>query len=168
MTSCEPQPDPRLPTLSRASHYQTFGMGHFVVCIYILTNVCINKQHLMLFDGACLVAQRVKNLPTMPETQIWSLGREDPLEKRMATHSSILAWRIPWTEEPGGLSRPWRRCSSHQRTILPHLGDFPDAANGEEPACQCGSHKFDPWVWKISWKKPWQPTPVFLPGESHG
>ena len=101
MTSREPQPDPRLPTLSRASHCQTFGMGHCVVCIYILTNVCINKQHLMLFDGACLVAQRVKNLPTMPETHIWSLGREDPLEKRMATHSSILACRIPWTEEPG-------------------------------------------------------------------
>ena len=44
----------------------------------------------------------VKNLPAMRETQIRSLGREDPLEKEMATHSSILAWRIPWTEEPGG------------------------------------------------------------------
>ena len=43
----------------------------------------------------------VKNLPAMWETQVRSLGREDPLEKRMATHSSILAWRIPWTEEPG-------------------------------------------------------------------
>ena len=49
------------------------------------------------------MAQTVKNLPAMPETQVQSLGREDPLEKRMATHSSILAWRIPWTEEPGGL-----------------------------------------------------------------
>ena len=39
----------------------------------------------------------------MQETQVWSLGREDPLEKGMVTHSSILAWRIPWTEEPGGL-----------------------------------------------------------------
>ena len=46
-----------------------------------------------------LVAQRLKRLPPMRET----LGREDPLEKEMATHSSILAWRIPWTEEPGGL-----------------------------------------------------------------
>ena len=45
----------------------------------------------------------VKNLPTMQETWVQSLGREDPLEKGMATHSSILAWRIPWTEEPGGL-----------------------------------------------------------------
>ena len=45
----------------------------------------------------------VKSLPAKQETQVQSLGREDPLEKGMATHSSILAWRIPWTEEPGGL-----------------------------------------------------------------
>ena len=49
-----------------------------------------------------LVAQMVKNLPAMQETWVGSLSREDPLEKRMATHSSILAWRIPRTEEPGG------------------------------------------------------------------
>ena len=52
---------------------------------------------------ASLVAQKVKNLPAMQETQVQSLGREDPLEKRMATHSSIPVWRIPWTEEPDGL-----------------------------------------------------------------
>ena len=46
----------------------------------------------------------VKNLPAMQETQLQSLGWEDPLEKGMAIHSSILAWRIPWTEEPGGYS----------------------------------------------------------------
>ena len=45
----------------------------------------------------------VKNLPAMQETQVQSLGWEDPLEKGMATHSSVLAWRIPWTEEPAGL-----------------------------------------------------------------
>ena len=50
-----------------------------------------------------LVAQTVKNLPAMQETQVLSLDQEDPLEKGMATHSSILAWKIPWTEEPGGL-----------------------------------------------------------------
>ena len=55
------------------------------------------------FDWASLVAQRLKRLPAMRETCVRSLGREDPLEKEMATHSSILAWRIPWTEEPGGL-----------------------------------------------------------------
>ena len=50
-----------------------------------------------------LVAQMVKNLPAMQETWVRSLGWEDPLEEGMATHSSILAWIIPWTEEPGGL-----------------------------------------------------------------
>ena len=49
------------------------------------------------------MAQVVKNLPAVQETQVRSLGREDPLEKEMATHSSILAWEIPWMEEPGGL-----------------------------------------------------------------
>ena len=50
-----------------------------------------------------LVAQMMKNLPAMQETQIQPLGWEDPLEKEMATHSRVLAWRIPWTGEPGGL-----------------------------------------------------------------
>ena len=50
-----------------------------------------------------LMVQTVKNLPAVQETQVQSLGQESPLEKGMATHSSILAWRIPWTEEPGGL-----------------------------------------------------------------
>ena len=54
-------------------------------------------------EDASLVAQRLKRLPAMQETWVRSLGQEDPLEKEMATHSSILAWRIPWTEEPGGL-----------------------------------------------------------------
>ena len=50
----------------------------------------------------------VKNLPAMQETQVQSLGQEDPLEKGMATHSSIFAWRIPWTEEPGVLKSQTR------------------------------------------------------------
>ena len=53
--------------------------------------------------GASLVAQMVKNLPAMQETWVQFLGWEDPLEKGRATHCSILAWRIPWTEEPSGL-----------------------------------------------------------------
>ena len=53
--------------------------------------------------GASLVAQTVKCLPAMWETRVKSLGREDTLEKEMATHSSILDWRIPWMEEPGRL-----------------------------------------------------------------
>ena len=52
------------------------------------------------------MVQMVKNLPVMRETRVQSLGREDPLEKEMATHYNILAWRVPWTEEPGGLYSP--------------------------------------------------------------
>ena len=61
----------------------------------------------LLFKWASLVAQTVKNLPAMQETQVQSLGREDHQEKGMATHSSILAWRVLWTEEPSGLHSPW-------------------------------------------------------------
>ena len=57
----------------------------------------------MQMAGASLVAQILKHLPVTWETQVWSLGQEDPLEKKMATHSSILAWRIWWREEPGRL-----------------------------------------------------------------
>ena len=55
----------------------------------------------------------VKNLPAMQETQVLSLGWEDPLQEGMATHSSILAWKIPWTEEPGGLQSMWLQRAGH-------------------------------------------------------
>ena len=72
---------------------------------------------------ASLVAQMVKRLPAMQETQFWFLGWEDPLEKEMATHSSILAWRIPWTEEPGGLqSIASHRVSTTEVTQHAHKG----------------------------------------------
>ena len=59
----------------------------------------------------------VKSLPTMQKTQIWLLGWEDPLGKEMATHSSFLAWEIPWTEEPGGLqSTESQRVRHHEAT----------------------------------------------------
>ena len=66
------------------------------------------------YSWASLVAQPVKNSPAMWETWVQSLGWKDPLEKEMATHSSILAWRIPWTEEPGGL----QSTGSQSRTRL--------------------------------------------------
>ena len=59
------------------------------------------------------VAQMVKRLPTMQETQVRSLGQEDPLEKEMATHSSSLAWKIPWTEESGRLQSMGSRRVGH-------------------------------------------------------
>ena len=65
------------------------------------------------------MAQLVKNLPAMQETGVQSLGWEDPLEEGMATHSSILAWRIPWTEEPSGYSSPG--CKESDTTERPTL-----------------------------------------------
>ena len=62
---------------------------------------------------ASLMAQMIKNLPAIRETRVLSLGQEDPLGKGMATHSSILAWRIPWTEEPGGLKSMGYRRAGH-------------------------------------------------------
>ena len=67
------------------------GLGH--CCIWV--RICLEHN----FPGGSVH----KNPPAMLETRVWSLGLEDPLEKGMAAHSSILAWRIPWTEEPGGL-----------------------------------------------------------------
>ena len=68
------------------------------------------------YTGAFWVAEMVKNLSAMQETWVWSLGQEDPLEEGITTHSSILAWRIPWTEEPGrlavhGVAKSWTRLS---------------------------------------------------------
>ena len=71
------------------------------------------------------MAQTVKNLAALQETSVWSLSQEDPLEKDMETHSSFLAWRIPWTEEPGGLEsmdsqrigRDWAT-NTHAQTYL--------------------------------------------------
>ena len=63
--------------------------------------------------GTSLVAQTVKNLPAVQETQVWSLGQEYPLKKGMAINSSILAWRIPWTEEPCQVQSMWLQRARH-------------------------------------------------------
>ena len=84
----------------------------------------LSKWRSLLFNmlprfGASLVAQMVKHMPAMWETQVRSLGQEDPLEKEMATQSSILTWEIPWTEEPGGLQfRALQRVDSLEKTLL--------------------------------------------------
>ena len=85
-------------------------------CLHFLHFLLLNRHHsvrelcfavflteLREAHRASLVAQRLKRLPAKWEIWVRSLGRKDPLEKEMATHSSILAWRIPWTEEPGRL-----------------------------------------------------------------
>ena len=84
-----------------------FSQGLFL-CVSVSSSLPIRRP-VMEFRAhsesqwASLVAQEVKNLPAVPETRVRSLGQEDPLEKGMATCSSILAWGIPWTDEPGGL-----------------------------------------------------------------
>ena len=91
------------------------------------------------------VAQRVKHLPAVRETWVQSLGGEDSLEKEMATHSSILAWKTPWMEKPGGL----QSMESQSRT---RLSDF----------------TFTFLFRKIPCRTKWQLTLVFLSGESQG
>ena len=75
-----------------------FARYFLPILYYQLANITIFEE-----IYASLVAQRLKRLPGMQETWVRSLGRKDPLEKEMATHSSILAWRIPWRVEPGRL-----------------------------------------------------------------
>ena len=77
-------------------------MAVFLCITYSLLNIRLWTAPL-----ASLVAQMVKDLPAMQETHVRSLGQEDPMEKEMVTHSSIIAWEIPWTEEADG--RPWGR-----------------------------------------------------------
>ena len=77
------------------------------------------------------MAQTVKSLPTMRETWVRSLGWEDPLEKAMATHSSTLAWKIPWTEEPGGLqSMGSQESDTTERLHFKYSLDFPGGSDG--------------------------------------
>ena len=78
----------------------------------------------------------VKNPPVMLETWVWSLGQEDPLEKRMGTHFSVLAWRIPWTEEPGGLQSIGSQSQTRtERLTLLGMEDFLAARqSGQNPS----------------------------------
>ena len=73
------------------------------VCVYLFSNYDLIFKYSDCHFQASLVTQMLKNLPAMQETPFRSRGQEDPLKKGMATYSSILVWRIPWTEEPGGL-----------------------------------------------------------------
>ena len=112
-------------------------LNNIPLSVYITVYLTIHLLNDILVTWASLVAQRLKPLPSMRETWVRSLGREDALEKEMATHSSILAWRIPWTVEPGRLR-----------------------SMGLQRLKQLSTH--------ILWRRQWQPTPVLLPGESHG
>ena len=81
------------------------------------------QRHLVILNTliASLVAQTLKRLPGMQESQVRSLGREDPLEKEMATHSNTLAWSIPWREEPGRLQSMGLQRVGHDRATSLHF-----------------------------------------------
>ena len=92
---------------------------------------------------ASLVAQRLKRLPGMQEIRVRSLGREDPLEKEMATHSSTLAWRIPWKVEPGrlqsmGVTKSQTRLSDFTFTFTDRIV-APQRWRCPNPPCECVS-----------------------------
>ena len=147
-----------------------------------LTQWKLRKEKTVLhgLHEAPLVAQMIKCLPAMQETRVRSLGWEDPLEKGMATHSRILAWRIPWTEESGRYGPEGRKeldtwaclhflfafmwvtcCSWIWVNIgLPwRLRDLPAMQEMQKT-----------WGLSLGWEDPleeeWQSTPVFLPGEN--
>ena len=89
--------------MKKADFFCTKIIYNILLYITLKNSLSSNK---IFIKRASLVAQMVKCLPAMPETWVQFLDWEDPLEEGMATHSSILTWRIPWTEKPGGLS-PW-------------------------------------------------------------
>ena len=92
-----------MPTISILLTEWVVRKVNFLLMIkgfFFLSDFCYSS---LQNNGASLIAQSGKNLPAMQETQVQFLGQEDPLEKEMATHSIILTWRIPWTEEPGRL-----------------------------------------------------------------
>ena len=126
-------------------------------------NLCLQKDHF-------LVAQVVKNLPAMQENQILSLGREDPLEKEMTTHSITLAWRIPWTGEPSGLwSIGSQRVGNDWVTFIFHYLKKRWASKValviKNPLANAEEMWLNPWVGRNPWRRTWQPTSVFLSGE---
>ena len=118
-----------------------------------------------------LVAQSVRNLPEVQETRVWSLGQEDLLEKEMANHSSILAWKIPWTEKPGRLkSMGWQtirhdwatHTHTHTHTHNQHNTFYwaPLVPQLVKNLLQCRRPGFNSWVRKIPWRRNRLPTPV--------
>ena len=105
---------------------------------------------------ASLVTQMVKNLPAMQETQVRFLSREDPLEKGMATHFSILAWKIPWTVH--GVAKSHKESDMTERLTHTHIHTH---------IIMKLKTSFSLFTF-MHWRRKWQPTPVFLPGESQG
>ena len=116
-------------------------------------NISTSEQfHSITLTVASLVAESVKNLPAVQETRVQSLGWEDPLEKVIASHSSILAWKISWTEEPGGLQSMGSQRLGHdwETSLSPAK-----MADSKESACDAGYPGLSPGSGRS-------------PGEGHG
>ena len=145
----------------------------------------------MGFPGSSVV----KNLPAMQEMQVWSLGQEDPLEKHRGTHSSILAWRIPGTKEPGGPQLTGSQWVGHYWSSLAHTHAicsyrfsqcflfYPNFRKNWNTIClhlnrtSVYVYCLSPWYLSLlkychhyvrGWRRQWHPTPLLLPGKSHG
>ena len=122
-----------------------------LVCKWLCECMCTcvyTHTHTHMIGGRvrALVAQGLKHLPPMQKTRVRSLGWEDPLEKEIVTHSSILAWRIPWTEEPGRLQSTGSQRVGHDWATSPHF-----KSSGET---RC----LNTWVWVISAPTLWAVT----------
>ena len=127
-----------------------------------MNRMCSRNSCLLLRRRAMtsLVAQTVKRLPPMQETQIQSLGWEDPLEKEMVTHSSILAWKIPWMEEPGRLhtvhgvtkSQTWLNNFTFRQYIKKQRHHFANKGPYSQSYGFSSSHV---WTWRLDHKEGW-------------
>ena len=133
-----------------------------------------------------MLARKVKNLSAVHETRVWSLGEKDPLEKGMAPHFNILAWRIPWTEDHGGyVPWGWKESDTTERLTLhdEELGSWISEVLiglSVAPSSSCvitpsGPRKEDtyPGLWikgfsDPKWRRQWHPAPVLLPRKFHG
>ena len=145
-------------------------------CWYIPRWTCQNLWNPMGLPGGS-----DGNLPARQETQVRSLGWEDPLEKGMAVHSSILAWRIPWTEEPSELQSIGSQRVGHNWATNTHtythththrtLMGLPWWLSGKESSSQCSRqkrHRSGCQMEKIPWSRKWQLASAFLSGKFLG
>ena len=106
-------------------------------------------KYILFYSWTSLVAQTVKHLSTMWETRVRSLGWEDPLEKEMAIHFRTIAWKIPWTEEPGRLQSMESQRVGHDWATSLHFTTLNCGSAGKESSCNVGT-----WVWSLDWEDP--------------